>query len=74
MGNGLIFSQEVSMLASQMEIDPAAKAQKAAQLAQHANAGVFLRLLQVSMDTVHELAQLEQEDPLRDDEEEPKEE
>ena len=69
MGNSLIVSQEVSMLASQLEIDPAAKAQKASQLAQNATAGVFLKLLETSMEMVNELAELEQEDPLRDEEE-----
>lgn len=63
-------SQEVSMLASQLEVDPAAKAARAQQSSKNADEDVFIKLLEDSMEEVNKLVHIEKEDPLRDDEEE----
>lgn len=68
--NPVAASQEVTMLASQLEVDPAAKAARLQQSSKNADEDVFIKFLENSMEEVHKLVHIEKEDPLRDDEEE----
>ncbi len=68
--DSLVVSQVISVSASQMEVDKAAKAQSIAQNAGAAQEGVFMSLIQHSMDMVQEMFKAEKEDPLFKEDEE----